>query len=243
MRVARSGAWGQTASPAKFQLPVSLSADTLVAMNESKPLRVRLPHGPWLTVFAVFMVVLAVGVSLLFPYYQQWKAVKDIEALGCKIYTEPVGPEWLHDWLSEDWSKGFVRVQGVRFYARLVWFESGSIVTEVTDSDIQHIGSFREMTSLGLGGTQITNNGLGHLANLSKLEHLDLRDTQISDAGLKHLTGLSKLKSLALANTNVSEEGVKKLQKALPHCQIISPIPTEIVIGIDELHNERMIDQ
>ena len=93
--------------------------------------------------------------------------------------------------------------------------------THITEAGLEYLKGMTNLEHLFLDGTQINDAGLEHLEGLTSLTVLDLSDTQINDAGLDHLEGLSNLTYLDLSYTQITPEGVEKLQKALPHCEIM----------------------
>lgn len=217
-------------------------------MTDPPPQPDRRRHGLWL--FAAAMVlVAAVGVSFLLPYYEQWKAVKEIEAAGGSVRAESVGPEWLHDWLPEEWSSALSRVSS----AHANDFESFSdeqlggvcelgeirslrlTQTQVSDRGLQHLANLSNLKLLSLEGTHISDAGLTHLTGLSNLDRLWLGGTRISDAGLKHLGSLSKLKYLSLNGTRISDDGLKHLS-SLSKLELLSLQETQVTpAGVKQL--------
>ena len=85
--------------------------------------------------------------------------------------------------------------------------------TEVSDADLQHLKSLKELTELLLGKTAISNSGLQHLVELPKLETLNLSETGVTNAGLKHLSGMTSLKELWLVDQKeITDAGLEHLK-------------------------------
>ncbi|MAG94272.1 MAG: hypothetical protein CMJ48_11040 [Planctomycetaceae bacterium] len=194
-----------------LRLPLSLKPDTLNGvMTDPQPQPHRRKHRPWLFVAAAFLVLLSVGLSFLLPYYQQWKVVQKIEADGGQVMSTSVGPDWLHDWLPEEWSNALSQITWVGARENRLF----------GDEHLLRVCIFDEILALNLDRTQVSDAGLQHLRGLSDLEYLWLEGTRVTDAGLKHLEGSSKLKGIWLEGTQVTPKGVKQLQEALPKCKI-----------------------
>ena len=94
--------------------------------------------------------------------------------------------------------------------------------TNMPDAVLVHLRVLTDLEFLNLDGIQVTDGGLVHLKGLTNLEELWLSDTNVSDAGLEPLKELNNLNMLDLSGTQVTDEGVEKLQRSLPHCEIIS---------------------
>jgi hypothetical protein len=91
---------------------------------------------------------------------------------------------------------------------------------DFTDSSLDRIADFHDLTSLQLDGTKITDGGLSKLSHLHKLQHLSLSECSVTDVGMKHLVGLKQLEVLELNDTGVTEQGVRLLQLKLPKVRI-----------------------
>jgi Leucine-rich repeat (LRR) protein len=76
------------------------------------------------------------------------------------------------------------------------------------------------LKELNLRSSNISDSELTHIGNLKNLDYLFLNNTSVTDAGLVHHSGLSELKLLDLRGTAATASGVAELQKALPHCTI-----------------------
>jgi len=107
--------------------------------------------------------------------------------------------------------------------------------------DLRPLSSLTSLTVLGLGGTQVTDltpllsltslttlyfwetkiTDLTLISTLTSLTELYLSGTQITD--ITPLSSLTSLIKLDLWGTKVTKKEIVKLQKALPHCKIVSP--------------------
>ncbi len=96
--------------------------------------------------------------------------------------------------------------------------------SKLTDAGLKHIAALVNLKELGFSSTQITDAGLKNLASLKKLQDLNLFRNKVTDAGLKDLAVLTGLRKLELTGTDVTEAGLLDLMKALPGCQIVSPL-------------------
>lgn len=116
--------------------------------------------------------------------------------------------------------------------------------TSVSNADLRHLASFKELDSISLVETSVGNDGMKHLAALGHLKRLNLSMTAVDDTGLQALAGLSHLEELDLIGTgvtdasastlskltglkevdlqltNVTTEGKKRLKQALPECSV-----------------------
>ena len=94
-------------------------------------------------------------------------------------------------------------------------------LTAIGDDGLAHVSGINRLQVLVLTSTRITDRGLMHLAGLSRLQELYLSNTQITDAGLAYFEQLSELRKLLIDGTRVTKSGVAELQKALPDCIIV----------------------
>ncbi|MAG94940.1 MAG: hypothetical protein CMJ48_14530 [Planctomycetaceae bacterium] len=212
--VCRTGHWFPNA---ETQLPVMLSGDTLEGdMTDPAPQSARRRQGPWLFVVAVFLLLLAVGVPLSLPYYKQWNAMNEIEALGGRVEMVPAGPEWLRHRLPERYASALAYAGSVH---------AGN--EKFDDSHLARICVLGRTEILHLGGTQVSDAGLKNLADTSNPRVLTLQGERVTDAGLRHLAGMSNLNVLFLDGTKVTDAGLKQLG-ALPNLDWLSLADTEI---------------
>ena len=96
--------------------------------------------------------------------------------------------------------------------------------SKLTDAGLKDLAALGNLKELGLSNTQITDAGLKNLASLKQLQELNLFRNKVTDAGLKDLAVLTGLRKLELTGTDVTEAGLLELMKALPGCQIVSPL-------------------
>jgi uncharacterized protein (TIGR03067 family) len=85
--------------------------------------------------------------------------------------------------------------------------------TGVSDADLKHLASFKELDTVSLAGTSVGNGGMKHLAALANLRRLNLSMTAVDDTGLQDLAGLSHLEELYLVNADVTDDSVDTLSK------------------------------
>jgi len=158
-------------------------------MVDECPSRFRLPHWGWFLLSTVVLVLCFATLSVWWPYHREQPVILLIESCGGKVETETIGPEWSRQLVGEDRMKGFK--------------------------------VFERVTSVDLRAKGISDADLAHLSSLRNLKKLSLSFTQVTDAGLAHVSRSANLRDLALYGTTVTDQGIKGLQKALPHCQII----------------------
>ena len=91
---------------------------------------------------------------------------------------------------------------------------------DFTDSSLEWVAEFHNLTSLQIAGTRITDGGLSKLSHMHRLKELFLCECSITDGGLKYLAGLQQLEVLELNDTGVTEQGVMLLQSKLPKVRI-----------------------
>lgn len=159
----------------------------------------------------------------------QMKAVEVIEKAGGRVTydfqcdrldpgAQPPQPPWLRKLLGDDF---FLNVTEVRAG------ESG-----FDDAGLERLEELLQLHVLDLRDTKVTSAGLEELTGLSQLQRLNLVSTQVTDTGLEHLKALTQVQYLFLDGAEVTAQGVKKLQKALPHCQVVwDPRPTRTPLG------------
>lgn len=181
--------------------------------------------------FAAVLGLLLLG-SLLrigLPIYRQQAATREIERLGGNFGTKRGGPEWLREWLGDEWMKLFDTVTNVNLsntkasdgtMGRLCWLTSLQTLyldrTQITDAGLARMKASTALKDLSLDSTRITDMGLAHLTELRVLEKLSLSGTQITDAGLARLKSLTSLKLLHIARTRTTDGGIADLKQVLP---------------------------
>jgi hypothetical protein len=184
-----------------------------------------------LKMFVAMLIILGVGsvLRVCVPAYRQYVAVREIERAGGFVLSAHGGPEWLRQWLGDEWMKvadevNFLDASSSKFTdvemvhvkelvgIRLLWLSS----SQVTDSGLKHLAALKNLSHLDLRDTSVTDNGLGELSGLKRLDTLILDGTRVTDEGLKHLEGMHCLKHLSVRRTELSPDGVAELERVLP---------------------------
>ncbi|MEM1136517.1 MAG: c-type cytochrome domain-containing protein [Bacteroidota bacterium] len=93
--------------------------------------------------------------------------------------------------------------------------------TELTDDQLETVGSFPHLMRLRLERNPITDKGLEKISSLAYLEYLNLYGTNVTDEGLQHIAKLPKLKKLYLWQTEVSDEAIQKLMDTKPELTVV----------------------
>lgn len=186
------------------------AADHNPTPTEPRRSSIPLPRPLWIGLLAVALVVIAIGLQIGVPAYQQNKAIQEIEQIGGKLEMRPRGPEWLRSRIGDERMKAFdeafaVELQGIK----------------VAESDLIWLNRLRGLQRLDLWASGVSDAGMVHLSRLTSLRWLDLDDTKISDAGLKHVQRLSNLEHLSIRATHVTENGVAELKQRLPDLEIV----------------------
>jgi len=197
--------------------------------DETHRFGISLPRPLWIGLATLILVLVAIGLRIGVPIYQQQTAIHLIEQLGGSYESRPGGPEWLRHWLGDERMKPFDQVvvvnldnteatdatmRHIGWLTNLQEFYVGS--TRVTDSGLVHVRGLRNLEMLWLNSPRISDAGLRHLKELAGLQTLLLNDTQVTDVGLADLKRLSSLQVLWLDNTAVTNEGVADLTRSLP---------------------------
>src|SRR5215813_9940598 len=68
---------------------------------------VRLPRPLWIGLAAVVLIVGGVALRFGLQIDRQQTAIREIERLGGDIEAEPGGPDWLREWLDDEWMETF----------------------------------------------------------------------------------------------------------------------------------------
>jgi internalin A len=79
---------------------------------------------------------------------------------------------------------------------------------EITDADLEVIGTLPNLTQLRVDSPLITDAGLAHLSGLTNLTWLHLDASQVTRDGLRHLTALPKLTHLELFEVDLLDRDV-----------------------------------
>jgi hypothetical protein len=140
-------------------------------------------------------------------------------------YNDPTEPQWLRDWLGEDYFRGLVTVEFINWaqpttaagLQRLISLSSLKRLCldnfeSLTDADLAIVCRLQGLERLFLKATKITDSGLRELTGLTNLRYLSLAKTKITDDGLASLAGMTKLEVLELSETDISDEGLMRLR-------------------------------
>ena len=141
-----------------------------------------------------------------------WK--KCVSADGCRDEYESwaVGVRAQQAQLRQD------RIRQLRELGAVVFTQGDDVVevsanrTKISDTDLQLISDFTQLTDLSLEETSVSDNGLVHVRDLHKIEWLNLYRTEIGDAGLQTLSQLRSLQHLPVGETNVTDDGLAHLK-------------------------------
>jgi len=163
----------------------------------SLPSPIRLPRPLSIGAVAVVVCIVAAGLRFGLPIYRQQVAIREIERLGGRITTEPVGPDSVRRWIGDSAMKPFDRPVAVDLAD-----------TPLTDDGLQLVGQLTTLEDINLYGTSVTDAGLQHLTGLTHLWALSLNQTRIGDAGLASLKGMNNLRYLNVEACPITDEGV-----------------------------------
>ena len=142
------------------------------------------------------------------------------------LVAEPSEPQWLRDWLGEDFFRSLLAIEVQGDQAKTITVNDLRCVValpslkrlglddaeELSDGDFAFLSRNRNLERLFLRRTQVTDQGLRELSSLTNLRYLSLAKTKITDEGLVYLKRLTKLTMLELSDTDISDEGLKHLQ-------------------------------
>ena len=99
--------------------------------------------------------------------------------------------------------------------------------TNVTDQQIRTMQRLHNLVELNLTGTQIGDESLNRLGSFPKLERLNLTKTKITDEGLHALRQFKSLRSLSIDRCRITDEGMKTLAE-LPRLETLKLSETSI---------------
>jgi hypothetical protein len=128
--------------------------------------------------------------------YRQKVAIREIKRAGGHIYFEPVGPQWLREFVGEERMAIIDEVDYVHFRPDEATFRR------------RFSGIYCGRTPYTTGPT-IDDRSLACLSGISTLRRLDLRWTNVTDAGMIRLSSLRELRELLLDGTDVSDASCK----------------------------------
>jgi hypothetical protein len=162
------------------------------------------------------LLILTVVFALLFGWltankrYSRTRAriFNHIEDLGGTAAAYPEMPNWICQWLEDDFYKLFDSVQIDLSNAK-----------DVDDAVLGLMAELRRVDYLDVSGTQIRGPGLAHLQG-KKLKVLNVCRTPMTDEGMEYLKHLEDLEQVYLGGTRVTELGVAELGEALPNTEI-----------------------
>ena len=138
------------------------------------------------------------------------------------------GPEWLRDWIGEDF---FINVSHISFFGKGICdaqFESmvddlarlrklrgiDFWDSDVSDDTLELVGiRFRSLYWLDVPSKKITDDGLIHLRTLTDLQHLGLFDSNINGTGIAHLSALPSLERLYLQRAKLTDVGLQSISR------------------------------
>jgi len=143
----------------------------------------------------------------------------------------PAAPRWLADWIGEDFFRTAVGVsirpeadRGIRHLtgdemarlAGLPQLKYLQLWCDITDDDLRHVRSLRNLESLILTDAKISDAGMQHLARLPRLDTLMIGELEYLPAGLISDAGLAalrerKLQRLILEKARVTDRGLEQI--------------------------------
>lgn len=100
------------------------------------------------------------------------------------------------------------------FKEQLRWLDIGG--TKITDSGLEKLVDYPNLTRLHLENTNVGDIGISHLPALKNLVYLNLFNTEVSDASIEYLKLLEKLEQVYLWKTQISEVAAEKLMTDRP---------------------------
>ena len=162
---------------------------------------IRLPRPLWIGFTAAVLTLVALGLRIGVPIYQQQVAIREIERLGGDIETRQGGPLWLRNRVGDKRRRLFDEVTRVNLMG-----------SDVTDSALASLKMLPHLEQLRLAGRHVTDRELAYLKGLHGLQALSLEWTLVTDAGLQHVRRLTALRDLALDGTPVTDHGLAQLR-------------------------------
>ncbi|MDC0050930.1 hypothetical protein OAJ79_04825 [Verrucomicrobia bacterium] len=91
---------------------------------------------------------------------------------------------------------------------------------------LKHLGQFKHLKKLNLSGTDVTDKDLTHVKSLKELNALDLSRNPIQGSGLKNLNEMTVLGTLNLSSTSLNDQAVPHLE-AITHLKKIRVLNLE----------------
>src|SRR5690606_16899305 len=126
---------------------------------------------PSLGLLVVVLVVILVTAGGLFAWkaQRQLSLFQEIDAAGGGVATEPIGPDWLREWVGPERLRAIERPLDLHL-------PNAELLGRIEDGS--------QVTGINLQSAAVTGDGLKHLAEFSNLEWLILESTKITDQGL-----------------------------------------------------------
>src|SRR4029079_8388649 len=97
-------------------------------MTEPQRFSIRLPRPLWIGLSTVALVLVGVGLRFGVPIYRHHAAIQVVERLEGRVSSRPGVPEWLREWLNDEWMKPLDAVTQVDL-----------IGTQGTDADVSRL--------------------------------------------------------------------------------------------------------
>jgi len=189
----------------------------------------------------LLFVALAMAALVFTPDWQrhqhQCNLIREINALGGSVRTEPAGPEWIRSLGAYEqagkWGNVSIgiydRIVEVRlnetgagddFLPKLaIWQHDLQSLNlsqcPITGAGLKHVARLEPLKDLDLSYTHVTDDDLAAIGSLTALERLDLSHNRISGRGFHRLAALDQLHTLCLVSTPIRDEALEKIV-ALP---------------------------
>lgn len=210
--------------------------DEMSASEPISPELERLPrslfHVKW--VFAAMAVSItgyfALQVALI---SRQRTAIREIEYFNGTVQClHPRGPEWLRQWIGEEWMECVDEPEHVVFWADEATLSRrsrrGGVIINTTgplidDAALACVLGLPNLKSLDLAFSNTSDAGIRVVCRLQNLEKLRLEGTDVSDLSIPILSQMRGLKELNVEHTQVTIAGGRELEAALPDCDVRGP--------------------
>jgi hypothetical protein len=136
--------------------------------------------------------------------------------------TKKFGPNLVFDVTAIDLGRKHAFLQSERFGSQdLTGVDVPDFEPAVKDDQLKRLSSIESLQLLSLAGQPITDKGVRRLKHFERLVFLDLSDTKITDASVADLGAIRQLKFLDLRGTAITRAAFRKLERALPHTEIL----------------------
>jgi len=188
----------------------------------------------WVVFITLLLLLVGFGTRFGWRYYRMRQIETRIRNDGGGISFDRIGPDWIHENLSESVapflmvpsrviSTGTAEFDDQYFQENIVPLNDYHGLThihifnpQISSESLQELGRFNKLKALWMEGQSVNDDVMEHIKSLPRLERLALDGTEISDEGLRHLQQMTTLEQLSVSNTDVTEQGVEELQKHLP---------------------------